>query len=658
MCDGGALHRCIRGLREDAIVKILVAGMVAADPHQGGATWAVLQYALGLEQLGHEVWLVDPGPVSEEAERYFAALELGPRATLGRYTGPDLDLLLNVSGMLRDERVLARTPIRVYLDLDPVFNQLWHAQGVDVDLDGHTHYVTVGGRVPATGHDWIHTLPPVVLDRWPVGGEVERDAFTTVANLRSYGSIEHEGVRYGQKAHSLRGLLDLPRATGERFAIVLDAHPDEPDLGALRERGWELLDPREHAGTPERYAGFVRGSKAEIGIAKEGYVVSGSGWFGDRSAAYLASGRPVLAQDTGFGEWLPTGAGLFSFSHTDDVLAAIEALDFDYGRHARAARAIAEEHLDSRRVLTRLLQEVDALPPARHPSIYDRSDTELAGLLGVGALQRRPFECRSSAPVLELEVDGRMLLLKDLSPSALTDRARAAKLDFLHDPSREPRVYQSLLARAELGTAKLETVFVDPEPRRYWLVVEKVAGVPLYQVGDLAQWAEVLGWLARCHDHFAGLAPADYLLRYDERFFELWPRRASVTLPGYDSVVARLASLPRTLVHGDFYPSNVLVSAGRVCVVDWELAGLGPGVLDVAAITLGLPAADSDMLAEAYRQALAHPPTSASLAADLDCARLHLALQWLGWSREWAPPPEHARDWQAELPRLAERAGL
>jgi hypothetical protein len=632
--------------------------MVAADPHQGGATWAVLQYVRGLEELEHEVWLVDPADGTGETNRYFAGLGLGSRAFLGRYGGPVPDLLLNISGMLRDDRILDHTPIRVYLDLDPVFNQLWHAEGVDVGLDGHTHYVTVGRSVPATGHDWIHTLPPVVLDRWPVAERVEVDAFTTVANFRGYGSVEHDGVRYGQKAHSLRPLLELPRLSAERFALALDIHPDEPDLAALQEHGWELLDPHRVAGTPDRYASFVRGSKAELGIAKEGYVVSGCGWFSDRSAAYLASGRPVVAQDTGFGESLPTGAGLFAFSDTDCALAAIEALRFDYGRHSRAARAIADEYLDSRRVLTRLLGEVGALPPARHRSIHEASDAELAELLGARSVSRRPFEYRSSAPMSELEADGRTLLLKDLSPSALTEQARAAKLHFLHDPRREPEVYRSLLAGAGLGTAELAAAVSDSGHDRHWLVVEKVSGVELYQVGELERWAEAMRWLARCHDHFAGIAPADHLARYDRRFFELWPARAGVSLAGYDAVIARLAGLPTTLVHGDLYASNVLVANGRVCPVDWELAGVGPGVLDVAALTSGLPEADAAELAEEYRRALVRPPDPASFLVDLDCARLHLAIQWLGWSPEWSPPPEHARDWRADLRTLAERAGL
>jgi hypothetical protein len=636
---------------------ILVAGMVAADPHQGGATWAVLQYVRGLEQLGHEVWLVDPAEPDADSGAYFAGLELGPRAFFGRYPGPVPDLLLNVSGMLRDERVLGQTPIRVYLDLDPVFNQLWHAQGEDVGLDGHTHHVTVGHRVPPTGHDWIPTLPPVVLERWPVAERIETDAFTTVGNFRAYGSIEHEGVRYGQKAHSLRPLVDLPRRADERFALALDIHPDEPDLATLREHGWEVLDPRAVAGTPERYAAFVRGSRAELGIAKEGYVVSQSGWFGDRSAAYLASGRPVVAQATGFGERLPVGAGLFAFADTDEAVAAIEGIRADYGRHARAARAIAEEHLDSRLVLTRLLRAVGALPPAGRRSIHDATDDELAELIATRPVSRRPFEYRSSAPLAELDADGRTFLLKDLSPGALTERSRVAKLDFLHDPCREIEVYRTLLEGSGLGTPALVGALADADRGRYWLVVEKVPGIELYQL-EVERWHGVARWLARLHDRFAGLTGPDHLVRYDRSFFELWPARAGVDPPGYETVIERLAGLRATLVHGELYPSNVLLAGERVCVVDWELAGLGPGMLDLAALTSGLPDDDAASLAESYRLALNDPPDATELGLDLDCARLHLAIQWLGWSPDWTPPPEHARDWRAELPRLLERAGL
>ena len=340
-------------------MRIVVAGMIAGDLHQGGATWAVLQYAFGLQKLGHEVMLVEPVEHPAAAVRaYFAAATRGLDAQLGG-PAPAADVLLNLSGMLREG--IERIPIRVYLDLDPVFNQLWHLQGIGVGFDGHTHYASVGLRLPETGHDWIHTLPPVVIERWPVAGPVELDAFTTVGNWRAYGSIEHEGVHYGQKAHSLRQFLDLPQRTDERFALALGIHPDETrDLEALREHGWELLDPRAVAGTPEAYADFVRSSRGELGIAKEGYVVSSSGWFSDRSACYLASGRPVVGQDTGFGQALPTGTGLLSFATIEEAADAVVEVSRNYGRHARAARAIAEEFLDSDRVLSELLHAVGA----------------------------------------------------------------------------------------------------------------------------------------------------------------------------------------------------------------------------------------------------------------------------------------------------------
>ncbi len=279
------------------------------------------------------------------------------------------DLFVNVSGMLVDERLTSHIPVRVYLDLDPAFNQLWHAtQGIDMHFGGHTHFVTVGqaiGRpgcsVPTCGVDWIPTLQPVVLTEWSAGGAIVHDGFTTVGNWRGYGSIEHEGIFYGQKAHSLRQFIGLPRRTNAKLMPALAIHPEETrDLTALRENGWILLDPAEVARDPGRYREFIQGSRGEFGIAKSGYVASRCGWFSDRSACYLASGRPVLAQETGFSEFLPAGEGLIPFGTEDDVLAGISELQSDYPRHARAARSLAEEYFDSDKVLTRLLERIGA----------------------------------------------------------------------------------------------------------------------------------------------------------------------------------------------------------------------------------------------------------------------------------------------------------
>ena len=381
-------------------LSILFSGMLAGDPWQGGATWAVLQYVLGLRRLGHDVLLVEP--VADKALRpaganlaateqatYFrrvvgdfglggaaALLRAGTTQTVG--VGYDdvaafarrADVLFNVSGMLAEAALLGPVRRRVYLDLDPAFVQLWHAaEGIDMRFDAHTHFATVGmniGRgdcpVPTCGRQWVTTPQPVVLERWPAaGGTPVRDAWTTVANWRGYGSVHHDGVHYGQKAHSLRALIDLPTRTGEAFELALNIHPDETsDLALLAANGWRLLDPAASAGTPGQYAAFVRGSRGEFGVAKSGYVASNCGWFSDRSACYLASGRPVLAQQTGWGRWLPAGEGVLPFATTGDAVAALEAVRRDYAAHARAALSLAERYFDSDAVLASLLAAVGA----------------------------------------------------------------------------------------------------------------------------------------------------------------------------------------------------------------------------------------------------------------------------------------------------------
>jgi hypothetical protein len=369
-------------------LSILVAGMLAGVPGQGGASWAVLQYLLGLRRLGHDVTFVEEagGDGDGAVGHYFrqvvagfgldgsAALLLAGGRTIGlprarvREAARRADVVLNLSGSLRDDELLGHAPARVYVDLDPAFTQLWQAaEGIDVGLDRHNRFVTVGLKlgdadcpVPACGRHWTPTLPPVFLPLWPAAGGRPR-LVTTVANFRGYGSIEWRGTSFGQKAHSLRALRPLPRRTDSALLLALAIHPDErSDLAALREWGWDLVDPAAVAATPWHYAEFVRGSAAELGVAKSGYVASRCGWFSDRSACYLASGRPVVAQDTGFGAALPIGRGLLAFSDVDSAADALARVEADWHAHARAARRIAEEHLDSDRVLPKLLDAVTA----------------------------------------------------------------------------------------------------------------------------------------------------------------------------------------------------------------------------------------------------------------------------------------------------------
>jgi hypothetical protein len=372
-----------------------VSGMISGVPRQGGATWAVLQYLLGFKRLGYDVHFIEPveeaalRPVGVSLARsdntaYFrrvmadfgmsqtsALLLAGTQQTVGlsyermRELVRRVDVLVNISGLLTDEALIGDIPLRAYLD--PAFTQLWQAaEGIDMRFAAHNRFVTIGQaigapgcEVPTCGLEWVTTPQPIVLERWTPGRITTHNALTTVANWRGYGSIEHEGVFYGQKVHSWRRFFSLPALSGERFAPALAIHPEESeDLAALRANGWHLIDPERVTRTPAGYQRFVRGSRAEFGIAKSGYVTSRCGWFSDRSACYLASGRPVIAQETGFSRFLPVGAGLFAFETIDEALASIEALNDDYDRHARAARSVAEEYFDSDKVLDRLLDKL------------------------------------------------------------------------------------------------------------------------------------------------------------------------------------------------------------------------------------------------------------------------------------------------------------
>ncbi|HEY3020347.1 MAG TPA: phosphotransferase [Solirubrobacteraceae bacterium] len=301
----------------------------------------------------------------------------------------------------------------------------------------------------------------------------------------------------------------------------------------------------------------------------------------------------------------------------------------------------------------------------------------LARALGarVMRLERRPSPYGSSFRLEELDValdDGRELALmfKDAGPGGMTPRARAAKPALVLDPLRELEVYERILAPAALGTAALH----GADRARGWLFLERVEGVALWQAGDRATWEEVARWLARAHAALAGAGgAAGRLLRHDARLLRLWPRRAARFAGGrelrriagrYEDVAARLLALPATLLHGDLYASNVLVDApvrpSRICPVDWEMAGVGPALLDLAALVSGWREADRRRVALAYREAMppAQRPEEEDFLAALDACGLHVALQWLGWAPRWRPPAEHDHDWRGEALELAERLGV
>lgn len=378
---------------------IVVAGSVAQRPGNGGHTWVFLQYLLGFKKLGWEVLFLDrlepemcvdsrgrPAEVErsfnvEYLERVFSRFALddrysvfyGDRRTIGLSREQVLQevgeaaLLLNVNGFFDDEEVLARAARRVYFDIDPGFAQMWRALRLHDAFRGHDTYVTVGESVglpectiPTDGIDWITTPQPVLLDHWPAQSGNGSGAFTSVGSWRGpFGPIDYEGVRYGLRVHEFRRFAELPHLVSEPLEIALDIdEADGADVELLRSAGWTLRDPRDVAADPWRYRSYVQESSAELMVAKNMYVQSRSGWFSDRSICYLASGRPVLAQETGFSRHHPVGLGLLAFSTLDEAAAGVKRIGADYATHSRAARELAAERFDSNRVLGRLLGEL------------------------------------------------------------------------------------------------------------------------------------------------------------------------------------------------------------------------------------------------------------------------------------------------------------
>jgi Ser/Thr protein kinase RdoA (MazF antagonist) len=320
------------------------------------------------------------------------------------------------------------------------------------------------------------------------------------------------------------------------------------------------------------------------------------------------------------------------------------------------------------------------------PVPADELRAALEPMLGreIAALERRPCAYRTSYELDELDVtlaDGAelRLMLKSLGRGALDPVALRAKPAFLHDPLREIEAYRSLLAPEGLSSPRYYGAVVEPGDDRYWLVIENVAGEVLWQVGELEVWRAAARWLADLHARFAerDLGPAAaHVIRYDASFYASWMERAlefadrerraqlAPLAERYEHVVARLTELPPTFLHGEFYASNVLIQRGdsalRVCPIDWENAASGPGVIDLAALTTGgWTTAEREQITQGYlghAEGLVHD--EAELHETLELARLHLAVQWLGWDPTWTPPAEHRHDWLGEALAIARNLRL
>jgi hypothetical protein len=365
---------------------IVVAGALAAKPGNGGEAWVRLSWVLGLRRLGYDAWLleqVDAGTARSgsrffraEAERHGLAeraILLGDEEEpLGREEVEDLARsavgLVDVSGNLRDRALRERFRRRAYVDLDPGFTQIWHSQGLLEDqLAGYDRHFTVGLNlggedctVPLAGIEWVPLPPPVLLDEWRPSVETDCSRFTTVATWRNpLGRLEADGRAFTLKHHQLRRFAPLPGLVDAPLEIALGIHPDEAvEAKRLREASWLVVDPAEVAGDSNAFRDYVRGSGAEFSVTQGVYAEARTGWISDRSAHYLAAGRPVVVQETGIPAAYRGDGGLHTFSDLEEAAAAIGEVMDDYEAHRTAARELAERAFDSDLVLGRMLEEL------------------------------------------------------------------------------------------------------------------------------------------------------------------------------------------------------------------------------------------------------------------------------------------------------------
>jgi hypothetical protein len=381
-------------------LRIVVLGYVVRGP-LGGMVWSNLQYLVGLARLGHEVFFVedsddhpacydpqrgltdaDPSYGLRFAERVFRRVGQGEGwayhdAHRQRWCGPgaaralevcrDADLLLDLCGVNPLRAWLERIPVRVLVDEDPAFTQIRHLRdpAARARAEAHTAFFSFGANVgrpgcaiPDDGLAWRPTRQPVVVETAAPAPLPAATRFTTVMQWESYPAQEWQGRRYGMKSESFAPFLDLPAAAGPIFELALGGPTAPREL--LRAHGWAVRDPVPITRDPWTYERYLRGSSAEFGVAKHGYAASWSGWFSERTLAYLAAGRPAVVQDAGFSDWLPTGRGLLAFQSPDEARAGVEAVLADPAGHARAAREIAVAHFDARRVLPAFLEQACA----------------------------------------------------------------------------------------------------------------------------------------------------------------------------------------------------------------------------------------------------------------------------------------------------------
>lgn len=386
-------------------MRIVVTGLIGQYAF-GGVTWDYIQYVLGFRALGHDVWYLEDSanwaydPVKQEPsadcshnvsylERIMREFDMGDRWIYrnepdGTYHGitnektaekliAEADVLANVSGACWLRPVTAAVKNKLFLDGDPMFTHIKLTRGskdyLDRVLSHNKHYTfglnvgQPGCKVPTAGLKWLPTVQPIAREWWektlmPANAcHIADGAWTTVMNWASYKPEEFEGETYGQKDLEFLRFADLPGQTKEKFVLAMGQGPGKNrPTEKLEGQGWKIIEPDIHLPDYASYHDFLSNSKAEWSIAKNGYVQSHSGWFSCRSACYLAAGKPVVVQDTGWSDHLPSGDGVIGFRTMEEAAKGIEKVAAEYEHHSEAARAYARTHFDAAQVCAELLE--------------------------------------------------------------------------------------------------------------------------------------------------------------------------------------------------------------------------------------------------------------------------------------------------------------
>jgi hypothetical protein len=379
------------------MARIVLSSCLFRYPMGGMMSW-LLQYLVGFARLGHEVWYVekaarpndwfDPTRDAMTDDCGYGARTVGDllarHGYAGRWQLVDLagqrhgaarerieavfasaDLFIDMGGDGSWLEEAARCGVRVLIDCEPGFTQMKMASRLEAGetLPEYDFYYTPGrnvgterSSVPTAGKAWRPLVDPVVPELFEVAPAEPGAAYTTVMSWQSMRPRVYQGRTYGNKDVEFERFESLPRLTRAPLEVAVSGR-DVP-WERLSSRGWRTLDANRISTSFESYAAYIRGSRGEFTVAKHCFVATNCGWFGDRAAVFLASGRPVVMQDTGWSEHLPCGEGLFAVRSVEEAAAALEEVERDWARHSRRARELAEEFLDTGKAFPRLLGEL------------------------------------------------------------------------------------------------------------------------------------------------------------------------------------------------------------------------------------------------------------------------------------------------------------